>query len=201
MRAYEYLRHKQKLKRESAIKFLKLAGTLLLVTVSAFASLFSFNSLLARKENTNIAQSILERGMELNRQRSLSEFNNLKGEVDSLRAALSSLQIPSSQEQQSSRITFLESDVTSIDSRLKLLETAISNSPERALAVPMLRKDHDALSKIVSDNANAVKADYDRLWGLLVLFLGTSASAVALIGGWFLKDVSKKNEKTPVAKS
>ncbi|WP_228386112.1 hypothetical protein, partial [Pseudomonas helleri] len=46
-----------------------------------------------------------------------------------------------------------------------------------------------------------VKADYDRLWGLLVLFLGTSASAVALIGGWFLKDVLKKNEKTPVAKS
>ncbi|WP_455827877.1 hypothetical protein [Pseudomonas kilonensis] len=88
----------------------------------------------------------------------------------------------------------VEAKIDSITNRLELLEGAISNNPEKALSVPMLRKDHEALVKQLNDSLVASKLDYDRLWSMLMLLLTSLGGAVVILSGWALKSIFSKTE-------
>lgn len=94
----------------------------------------------------------------------------------------------------------LDKRISELSSRLGALEVAISDSPEKALSIPMLRKDQKSLSKEFDASRNAVKSEVDRLndqfrWILsgvataLVLMLG---GALAMLGNIYFKSAQKE---------
>lgn len=114
-----------------------------------------------------------------------TKLSNLKEEVASMKGA--AINVPVSVD-----VSRIEENVAGIAKRLALLESAISNNPEKALAVPMLRKDHEALVKQFNDSIVASKLDYDRLWSMLMLLLTTLGGGVVLLSGWALKSIFTK---------
>lgn len=117
------------------------------------------------------------------------EIAGLKKTITSLSSTVAELQGAQGSSPQPVQVAYLDTKIEALSSRLSVLESAISNSPERALAVPMLRKDHDALAKQVNDSAIALKFDYDRLWGILMLILTVVGTAVLGVGGWVFKNL------------
>lgn len=124
------------------------------------------------------------------------ELAKLKQAVSSLTSTVAALQRPDSSSPQPVQLVSLEGKMEALSARLSVLESAISNSPERALAVPMLRKDHDALTKQVNDAAIALKLDYDRLWGILMLILTVVGTSVLGVGGWVFKNLITQPSKS-----
>lgn len=94
----------------------------------------------------------------------------------------------------------LDKRISELSNRLGALEAAISDSPEKALSVPMLRKDQASLSREVEASRIAVKSEIDRLneqfkWILngiaaaLVLMLG---AALTMLGNVYFKSAQKE---------
>ncbi|MFJ4155522.1 hypothetical protein ACIPZF_12105 [Pseudomonas sp. NPDC089752] len=190
--AEEYLRVRKKQKKENVSFFLKVFVVALGTVSAGITSLASFNEFIGIKDKS-ISEKVYqftESTKEIYVKK--TEYEAMREEIDSLRASFKNLQAQPSETQTMFRVESFEEKLKSLDNRLSILEGAISNSPEKALSVPMLRKDHDTLAKQVTDNAASSKSEYDRLWGILMLILGTATSAVALIGGWFIKDIVKK---------
>jgi len=96
-------------------------------------------------------------------------------------------------------VSQLESKVGEITTRLTILENAISNNPEKALIVPMLRKDHEALVKQFNDSLVSSKLDYDRLWSMLMLLLTSLGGAVVVLSGWALRSIFIKSDTRSTA--
>ncbi|UST97309.1 hypothetical protein [Pseudomonas siliginis] len=92
----------------------------------------------------------------------------------------------------------IETKVGELNSRLTVLENAISSNPEKALIVPMLRKDHEALVKQFNDSLVSSKLDYDRLWSMLMLLLTSIGGAVIVLSGWALKSLLVNRDKRAV---
>lgn len=82
----------------------------------------------------------------------------------------------------------LSERLTNIDDRLKLMEKSISDSPERALSLPLLRRDITELSNKFDEYRLSSKVESDRLWsqqntilqGIGVLLLAVASGAVTL---------------------
>lgn len=94
----------------------------------------------------------------------------------------------------------LDKRISELSNRLGALEAAISESPEKALSIPMLRKDQKSLSKELDASRSAFKSEMDRLndqfrWILsgiataLVLMLG---GALAMLGNIYFKSAQKE---------
>jgi hypothetical protein len=120
-----------------------------------------------------------------------AQLNSVKDELNSVKA--SAITVPVSID-----VNRLEERIEGVANRLTLLESAISSNPEKALAVPMLRKDHETLVKQFNDSLISSKLDYDRLWGMLMLFLSSLGAAVVVVSGWALKSVFSKGEPKPL---
>ncbi|WP_273454981.1 hypothetical protein [Nevskia ramosa] len=83
----------------------------------------------------------------------------------------------------------LAAQLQSVDERLKRIETAILDSPERALSIPLLRKDFDEGSKRIEEYRTANRVDVDRLYdqqkwilgGIGTVLLGVIGGAITLI--------------------
>lgn len=123
------------------------------------------------------------------------EVEKLQLSVASLSKTVAGLESLEGFSPENIRLVSIESKLESLSSRLVLLEAAISNNPERALSVPMLRKDHDTLAKQVGDSGIALKLDYDRLWGMLMLILTVAGTAVLGVGGWVFKGLVSQPSK------
>lgn len=76
----------------------------------------------------------------------------------------------------------LSEEIAQLRTRLELIEKSISVNPERALSIPLLRRDQDELSRKVEEYRLSAKADSDRLWGqqnTILQFLGGLLLAAA----------------------
>lgn len=72
----------------------------------------------------------------------------------------------------------LRAEIASITARQDRIEGALQNSPEKALMVPMLRKDFEALKESQTQQFEAVRASYDQLYDLLKWVLGAVGLSV-----------------------
>ncbi|MGE7815410.1 hypothetical protein ACQKMW_18550 [Pseudomonas sivasensis] len=122
------------------------------------------------------------------------DIKRIEGQLSAVKDELVSMKISAITVPVSIDVTRVEQKIDDVASRLALLESAISNNPERALAVPMLRKDHEALVKQFNDSVVSSKLDYDRLWGMLMLLLTSLGAAVVVLSGWALKSVFSKGD-------
>lgn len=88
-----------------------------------------------------------------------------------------------------SQTAFLVSETNNLKSRLDLIENSISENPQRALSLPLLRRDQDELSRKLDEFRISTKADTDRLWGqmntilqfLFAIFLALATGAVTVL--------------------
>lgn len=88
-----------------------------------------------------------------------------------------------------SQTAALISETNRLKSRLDLIESSISENPQRALSLPLLRRDHDELSRKLDEFRISTKADTDRLWGqmntilqfLFAIFLAIATGAVTVL--------------------
>lgn len=83
----------------------------------------------------------------------------------------------------------LSSEVAQLNSRVQLIERSISDNPERALSIPLLRRDLDELTRKVEEYRVSAKVDSDRLWsqqntilqGIGALLLAVAVAAVTIL--------------------
>lgn len=120
------------------------------------------------------------------------KLDRLNADIKSVNALIESMKASADKSYPSMDLSVLDGKLDDLSRRLKVLESAISSDPEKALLVPMLRKDHELLAKQFKDSVVAAKLDYDRLWGLLMLLLTTIGAAVLALSGWALKSIFTK---------
>lgn len=76
-----------------------------------------------------------------------------------------------------------EARLGEIDTRLKAFESAIAASPERALSIPLLRRDIDELRTTYKQNQDQFAQQLDRIYGQNQWFIGLMFTvALGLIG-------------------
>lgn len=100
-----------------------------------------------------------------------------------------SVEKASAQNNLDSKTAVLISETARLKSRLDLIESSISESPQRALSLPLLRRDQDELSRKLDEFRISTKADTDRLWGqmntilqfLFAIFLALATGAVTIL--------------------
>ena len=115
-----------------------------------------------------------------------SKYSNLKNEFDSIVSELSSqsslppeFEIRILFESLDRRISKLESDLDIVD----VIESAIMESPERAMSIPILRRDIDSISDLQAAAINTYKEEVNRIYDLNKWFLGLMGTmAIGVIG-------------------
>lgn len=91
----------------------------------------------------------------------------------------------------------LESNVSKIDARLNVLERSIADNPEKALSIPMLRKDQENMSKSIEANKIALSVELDRIYDMQKWILGgigtvLFAAVTALLSALYNNLMAKK---------
>jgi len=92
-------------------------------------------------------------------------------------------------------------EVAQLGARLDLIEKSISSNPERALSIPLLRRDQDELSRKLEEYRVSAKADSDRLWGqqntilqgIGALLLAVAAGAITIL----YRAIKPEEQKVP----
>lgn len=113
-----------------------------------------------------------------------SDLQTLEGRLTKMAEQITSLTTPNHEISVSVEQQRLASSLEATDQRLKKLESAILESPERALSIPLLRKDIDESAKRVEEYRASSRADFDRLYEQQKWILGGIGTVLlAIIGG------------------
>ncbi|MGO0633121.1 hypothetical protein ACTORR_24365 [Pseudomonas sp. SAR267] len=120
------------------------------------------------------------------------KLDSLNAEIKSVNSIVAAMRESADKSYPNMDLSVMDGKLDDLSRRLKLLESAIASDPEKALVVPMLRKDHELLVKQFNDCLVASKLDYDRLWGMLMILLTTFGAAVVGVSGWALKSLLTK---------
>lgn len=119
-------------------------------------------------------------------------------EVAELRAQLKALGKPSSNKLINGELQSMRSTVDDVSNRQKQIEQVILTTPEKALAIPILRKDIDAEKESATQSSLALRASIDQVYDLTKWLLGTMAiSIVGLAFSTFFRIHQKGTDSTP----
>lgn len=177
-------------RQESRFKQLKLV-----LTSAALAVVTGITSLVASQwiglESSKHVESIFTFGASKEMFASKSDLESIKAQSELIKDALKKAAERTSVGEGDGASVRLEISVISaklaeIEKRLATMEKSISDNPEKALSVPMLRKDQDNLSKTFDANRIAFAAEIARVNDLQKWILGGIGSVlVAVIAGLF----------------
>ncbi|WP_223504645.1 hypothetical protein [Pseudomonas sp. BF-R-24] len=161
---------------ERRLRSVKLAVTL----TALVGSLTAMVSVTSQFFGWDSNRSIISRGLvfsDPSKFASVDEVEVLRASVSKadelLSAAMRQISQPNNNGQaQIIELTSLKATVKSIDERLAILERSISDNPEKALSIPMLRKDQENMSKAIEGNKIAVSAELTRIYDQQKWILG-----------------------------
>jgi len=126
-------------------------------------------------------------------------INDIKGQIidlnenlERVRNQIRDLGKPINPFDQSIQLNALNNSIAESQKRLASLEGAILTNPEKALAIPLIRKDIDSLKEVQQTNVVASKQDIDRIYDQSRWFIGlmitSSIGIIALaISNYFKK--------------
>lgn len=83
----------------------------------------------------------------------------------------------------------LKQIVFKMDSRLASLEGAVTQDPEKALSLPLLRKDVDSLESAHQEDLNAVREEVERVYDLNKWFIGLMITIALSVWGLAIGNV------------
>lgn len=87
----------------------------------------------------------------------------------------------------------LQSRIDAIDGRLTALESAVNSNPERALALPMLRRDIDDLNRQFTERGSAHERQIDRIYDQNKWFIGLMFTMAVGVGSLAISQFLKRN--------
>ena len=114
---------------------------------------------------------------------SAGEVALLRNELSQVRAEILVLKDRPASRSPGADLSTLERRVTAIAKRQEELDTILATSPDKALAVPLLRKDLDAQKESVAQSVASLRASLDQLYDLTKWLLGAltvSAASLAI---------------------
>lgn len=154
--------------------------------VGIFASFYGVFELAKTKPKSQIPEVTKE------------ELSVLKSNLDELRRVVEEVRIPLLALQQAKPESLvaveqakLSSRIELVDIRIGAVESAILESPERALSIPLLRKDVGDLSKRSEEYRVLIKSDIDRLYAQQTWMLGGIGTVLLAIAGGAITIVLK----------
>jgi hypothetical protein len=105
-------------------------------------------------------------------------IGNLQSELITLQKEQAAITRLPSKDKAAAKIATLETRMDDISGRLKALEQAIQTTPEKALTMPLMRRDIDNLKESNAQGIGAIKASVDQIYDLTKWLLGALAVGV-----------------------
>jgi hypothetical protein len=168
------LAQRERKARQEKVKSATIA--LAISSIGAFTAAFSFLKLDRPKEITIAASTI--------------QYDQIRSELNALRAQIVA-RPPNS--------PALESTAAiALDKRLTALESAIMERPDKALAIPLLRKELDDLSRRETEARAASRMEIDRLYEQQKWILGGIGTVLLAIAGGAISILLKSSFKAKV---
>ena len=130
----------------------------------------------------------------------LDKITNQEGRLKAIELSLKKISTlkPNGQNTSQSQVA---NEISTLDAKVNNLNAAILASPDKALAVPLLRRDIDTLTKRVEEIQAQGKADIDRLYeqqkwtlgGIGTVLLAVAGGAITII----LRSLPSSNKNPP----
>lgn len=124
-------------------------------------------------------------------QLSLKATENLSNQVKELAERIDDALQKNPQALRDVQGALVQESILKVSARLEVLEKAILESPEKSLAIPMMRKDQDLLSKSFEISRAAMKQEIDRLYEQQKWMLSGIGAVLLAVIAWSLNIISK----------
>ena len=160
-------------------RFRVAAVATLVALLGAFASLLSFTKIVSKRgdqspdslKNTQAIASLE------------SELTKLKADFAETKAAIEGIQNPVPESVLAAKQAEIALQASSLNTRLGLLEVALQESPEKALSIPLLRKDLSKLDRRTIDYRSVSQGEFSRLYSQQTWILGGIGTALLAVAG------------------
>ncbi|MEB7622512.1 hypothetical protein NGC49_02080 [Enterobacter vonholyi] len=117
----------------------------------------------------------------------IKQINDYRNETIQLTNMIEGLKNTSTLSSENIRIETLESKFNTLQEKLNSLENILNNSPEKAMALPLMRKDIDSLEKTIKASSEYSDKQLERFINLFYWICGTLAlGIVGLCVGLFI---------------
>ncbi len=73
--------------------------------------------------------------------------------------------------------------------RLSAIESIVMESPEKSVALPILKKDMETLTERTKDYKESIRLEIDRLYSVLLWIAGLVASIIITLIGWIVSEI------------
>ncbi|MEQ4450942.1 hypothetical protein ABNT06_05830 [Kosakonia sacchari] len=114
--------------------------------------------------------------------KSINMIESYRNETIELKNTLNSLKYTSTLSSENVRIEQLESKFQTLQNKIDSLNSIIIASPEKSLAVPMMRKDIDSVEKSVKVLSDYTENQFQRFYNLFLWICGTIILGIAGLG-------------------
>ena len=156
-------------------------ATMIAVTLGASMTFFAGKQL-DLKINDDVKSIVIDTGYSKGRLVDLeSQIEQIKAQLEGIKELPSDLPV-------SSKIKEIEAKIDSVNTKLDGLNKAILESPEKALALPLLRRDMDSLQKQYVSAVNNLEEEVSRAYDIFKWVTGTMfLGVISLAVGVFVK--------------
>jgi len=118
----------------------------------------------------------------------------LKKEVVSIKTQLTNLTSIPKDSAVSARLSKIESHLSSLDKNITIINKAIMQSPEKALELPMLRRDIASLQKQYESATKSLEREISRAYDTIKWVIGTIVLGIlGLAASVFLRERNEQN--------
>ncbi|WP_460418757.1 hypothetical protein [Pseudomonas sp. microsymbiont 2] len=170
---------------EQRVRTIKLAVTLALLIMTVFSIIpigyNIFRSAPLDRSAPESSESILNEAFRNTTAKELGELSSLMLEFRADANKVNPEQLS---------IGLVKADINLLSGRVGVLEKSISDSPEKALSIPLLRRDQESMSKTIEANKLAVNSELTRIydqqkWMLTGIGTALLAALTALAGALY----------------
>lgn len=123
----------------------------------------------------------------------MKDVVSYKEEVNELKGTLIALKNTSTLTPDNVRIEALESKINSLESKLNILNNILGTSPEKNLALPLMRKDIEALSSTIKASTDYSDKQLERFITLFYWIIGVLAAGIISIATALYFGLRKNN--------
>lgn len=149
------------------------------ITVSlSFSLFFDKKTTYTRSE---LSQKLVEAEKVISSQD--AQLTQLKTDINLIQSSLAALSALPEGSKWKTEASKISQDVATIDTKLSSLESALTLNPEKALAIPILRKDLDNAEKSIRAELRQTNSEIDRIYDQNKWFIGLMLTmALSVIG-------------------
>lgn len=114
--------------------------------------------------------------------KSINMIDSYRNETLELKNTLNNIKNSAALSPDSVRIEELESKLKILQNKIETINSVIIASPEKSLAVPMMRKDIDSIDKSMKVLSNYTENQFQRFYNLFLWICGTIFLGIAGLG-------------------